>query len=104
MNLQLILLVAAMGAVTYIPRMVPMVLLQNVQLPPFLYRFFRFIPFAALGALIFPGILFSTGDNNIDSGIVGTIVCAALAFFRLNVMLVVLGGIAAVFLWEMFIQ
>ncbi|MFT9847260.1 AzlD domain-containing protein [Aneurinibacillus sp. REN35] len=100
MNMTLVLLVLGMGAVTYIPRMLPMVLLQNLQLPPFLQRFFQFIPFAALGALIFPGILTSAGEDNIAAAVAGGLVCVLFAWLRLNVMIVVLAGIITVLLWQ----
>lgn len=93
---RMLLIVIGMAVVTYLPRMAPMVLLKNIKLPRFLKTFFEFIPFAALGALIIPGVFSSTGD--VKSAVVGTIVSASLAFFRLNVMFVVLGGILSVFL------
>ena len=93
---RLLLVVLGMAFVTYLPRMAPMVLLKNIKLPNFLKIFLEFIPYAALGALIIPGVFSSTGDTK--SAIVGTIVSASLAFFRLNTMFVVLGGILGVFL------
>jgi branched-subunit amino acid transport protein len=99
---QLWLLVIAMGLVTYLPRMLPLVLLRQRELTPFLQQFFRLIPYAALGALIFPGILTSTG--NTPSAIAGGILATVLAFFRLNVLVVVLGGITGVFLWQSYIH
>jgi branched-subunit amino acid transport protein len=92
------ILILLMGAVTYIPRMLPMVLFDNVSLPPFLYRFLQFIPFAALGALIVPGIFESTGEHS--SALVGMGVSILLAWFRQNIMFVVVGGIMGVFVWE----
>lgn len=97
---KLLLIVAGMAAATYIPRMAPMVLLKDMKLPKFLKSFFEFIPFAALGALIFPGIFTSTGD--IGSAVVGCLVSIILALFRLNIMIVVLGGILGVFLAQIF--
>ncbi|WP_018133159.1 AzlD domain-containing protein [Effusibacillus pohliae] len=89
------LLVLGMGAVTYIPRMLPMVTLENIQLPPFWNRFLRFVPFAALSALIFPGILSSTG--NMKSALAGGVIAVLLALLRVNLVLIVLGGILAAF-------
>ncbi|QSQ10350.1 hypothetical protein H0A61_02755 [Koleobacter methoxysyntrophicus] len=96
------LVVIAMGIVTYLPRMLPMVLLQKVKLPPFINRFLGFVPFAVLGALIFPGILFSTG--NIPSAIFGGIISIIIALLDVNLILVVLGGILSVFVWQVLIQ
>lgn len=95
---RLLLIVIGMAVVTYFPRMAPMVLLKDIKLPHFLKTFFQFIPYAALGALIIPGIFTSTGD--LKSAVVGTIVSVSLALFRLNVMFVVLGGILGVFLTQ----
>ncbi len=101
MDYTLLLVVAGMALVTYIPRMLPMVLLRDIKLSPFLNRFLKFIPYAAIGALVFPGLLYSTGST--ASALAGGLVSAILAFFRLNLMLVVLGGIAGVYLWNMFL-
>ncbi len=96
--MNLIYLVLAMAAVTYIPRMLPFVLLQNVSLPKYVNRFLGFIPYAALGALIFPGVLYSIGANHLLSAIVGCILSIILAWFELNLIIVVVGGIAGAFI------
>lgn len=93
------LVVLGMGAVTYIPRMLPLVLLNNIKLPPRVNSFLRFIPYAALSSLIFPGVLHSTGS--VDSAAAGSLAAVALALLRVNIMLVVLGGIAGVMAWEL---
>jgi branched-subunit amino acid transport protein len=90
------LLVLFMGIVTFVPRMLPLTFLNNMRLPRFLNSFLRFVPFAALGALIFPGILSSTG--NINSALVGGMVSLLLAFGRVNITLVVFGGILGAYL------
>ncbi len=96
-----LLLVVGMGLVTYIPRMIPMVILKEIKLPAYLRRFLQFIPYAALGALIFPGILQST--SHIESAIFGGIISVIIALLRLNIIIVVLGGIFSVYLWEYFL-
>jgi branched-subunit amino acid transport protein len=92
------LLVILMAAVTFIPRVLPMVSLQHVKLPRFLKRQFEFVPYAALSALIFPGILTSTGRW--DSAVAGALAAIALTLGRLNLFFVVIGSIAAVFVWQ----
>ncbi|AGB41086.1 putative membrane protein [Halobacteroides halobius DSM 5150] len=94
----LILLIVAMGIVTYLPRMIPLALLKNIKLPPFLKRVLEFIPFAALSALIFPGILNST--NSQTSAIVGGLISVLLALFEVHLLLIVGGGILGVYLWQ----
>lgn len=92
-------LIIMMGLVTYLPRMLPMVLLRDAKLNPFLKSFLKYIPFAVLGALIFPGILNSTG--NINSALVGGTVSVILALLGFNLMVVVFGGILGVYLFNL---
>lgn len=96
--LRQIIIVVAMALVTYIPRVFPMIFLKDKKLPPFIESFLKLIPVAALGSLIFPQILYSTG--NLSSAVVGCIVAAICAYFELNVIIVVLGGILGVFAFE----
>jgi len=51
--LNLIYLVCAMALVTYIPRMLPMVLLQNVKLPVYVKQFMKLIPMQRWAHLFF---------------------------------------------------
>jgi branched-subunit amino acid transport protein len=95
--MMLVFLIVAMAIVTYMPRMLPLVLLQNVTLPNYINRFMGFIPYAALGALIFPGVLHSTGTNHLEPAIVGGIISVILAFLRCNLIVVVAGGITGAF-------
>lgn len=92
----LCLLVLCMGIVTFMPRMLPLTFLNNLTLPRFLNSFLRFVPFAALGALIFPGLLTSTGNTN--SALVGGAVSLLLALRGVNITLVVFGGILGAYL------
>ncbi|HWP98254.1 MAG TPA: AzlD domain-containing protein [Syntrophomonadaceae bacterium] len=93
------ILVLGMAVVTYLPRMIPMVGLSRLHLPVGLVRFLRFIPVAALGSLTFPSILYSTG--NVSSALAGTLLATGLALARFNIILIVLGGILVVLLWQM---
>ena len=95
---KLLIIVMLMALVTYIPRAVPMTFLSSKKLPKFIKNFLHYIPFAALGALIFPGIFYST--NSITSAVCGLTVAVILALFRLNVIVVVFGGIGGAFLFQ----
>lgn len=95
------LVVAAMAIVTYLPRMLPMVMLNRLRIPSFPRRMLKFMPYAVLGALIFPGVLDSTG--NPATAVPGAIVAVLLALFRANLFIVVLGSIAAVYIAELLI-
>ena len=88
---RIIVISILMALVTFIPRMLPMVLLGNKKLPPFWDSFFHYVPFAVLGALIFPDILSATGDRL--GSISGTIVAIILAWRGYNPTVVVFGSI-----------
>jgi branched-subunit amino acid transport protein len=96
-----VLLVLGMGLVTYMPRLLPIVALRNMRMPRFAMRFLRFIPFAALGALIFPGILQSAGSGKEVAAAAGFVVCILLAYYKANIIIVVIGGIATVLAWQL---
>ncbi|MCD8490587.1 MAG: AzlD domain-containing protein [Geovibrio sp.] len=89
-------IIILMALVTYIPRMLPMVFLKNMHLAPWLNRFLRFIPYASLGALIFPGALFSVNPPIAAAG--GIAVSAALAFLGRSLIAVFASGVAAVYI------
>jgi branched-subunit amino acid transport protein len=52
-----LLLVLGMGAVTYLPRWVPLVLLSRRSLPEWMRQWLEFIPAAVLSALILPALV-----------------------------------------------
>ncbi len=49
-----LLLMAAMGAATYLPRMIPLLLLSRRRLPAWFAEWLELVPPAILGALIAP--------------------------------------------------
>jgi branched-subunit amino acid transport protein len=51
------LMIAGMCLVTFIPRVIPLLVGRDLRLPTWIRRWLSFFPYAALGALIFPGIL-----------------------------------------------
>lgn len=94
--------VLGMAVVTYLPRMVPMVFMKGIHLPRFWMSFLRHVPYAVLGALIFPGILSSTGNS--ASAIFGGAVALLLSWARVSIILTVLGSIATVYLYNTLIM
>lgn len=100
MNSTLFWMIIGMGVVTYIPRMLPFVLFKGKQLPPFIQGVLRNVPYATLGALIFPGILLIQED--IWYGILGAAAAFLIAWFGANVIIVVLGSIAVLTVYSYF--
>jgi len=88
-------IILGMALVTYIPRMLPALLIGQRSVSPWMERWLANIPYAALGALIFPGIL-SVEEGEPLVGIAGGAVAALLACFRLNMLIVIAGAIGTV--------
>ena len=58
-----LVLVVGMAAVTYVPRMVPLLLLKGKNLPLFIKKFLGVLPVCALGALLIPDLLSSIPES-----------------------------------------
>ena len=94
------LIIIGMSLVTMIPRIIPAFIVDRLEFRGWLNRWLSSIPSAALGALIFPGILAVKPDQP-HIGLVGGLVALVLAYFGLNIIFVVLGAIMTVFLFSM---
>ena len=92
MNSTVWIIILGMTLVTYIPRMLPLVALDAEKIPPALARMLRNIPYAALGALIFPGILGI--HDQLWYGLVGGIVAVGVAYTGAHLIVVVLSSVA----------
>lgn len=93
---------AVMAGITYLIRMVPLAVfkrkLENERVQSFLY----YIPYAVLGAMTFPEILFSTGS--IWSAAVGLVIAVVLAYFEKGLLTVAIFACGGVLLVECIIQ
>lgn len=85
--------ILGMAVVTYIPRLLPFVFLNPEKLSPFLQRMLKNVPYAALGALIFPGILLVY--ENIWFGIIGGLVALIAAYLGVPLVMVVISAVIA---------
>lgn len=90
-----------MALATYIPRMIPLTFLEGKELPPVVSGVLRNIPFAVLGALIFPAVLFIQ-EGNILFGIIGAGAAFSIALLGGGVMSVVLGTIGVLAVYSLF--
>jgi len=98
MDKMIILMIIGMGIVTYIPRLLPFVVLNGVKMPPFLQGVLKNVPYATLGALIIPGIFFINED--IWFGIIGLLSAFVAAWIGANVIIVVLTAIMALSIYS----
>ncbi|MEK4761841.1 AzlD domain-containing protein [Viridibacillus sp. FSL E2-0187] len=90
-----------MALVTYIPRAIPLTFLEGKELPPIISGVLQNIPYAILGAMIFPAILLIK-EGDILFGLVGTVTAFAIAFAGANVIIVVIGAIAILSIYSLF--
>ena len=93
----MIWVIIGMAVVTAVPRFLPAFIVDKLNFPAWVDRWLNAIPYAALGALIFPGIMTVKPDAP-HVGLIGGAVAIALSWFGLNIILVVVGAIATVFL------
>ena len=102
MRLEIVLLVLGMTLVTYIPRALPAVFLDRMNLSPKVERFLNLIPYTAMAALIFPGVLTVDASQPLI-GILGGLTALVLAWRKCPLMICVLAAIGVDFVLYLFI-
>jgi len=94
---RLLFIFLGMWAVTYFPRLLPLLALSRVRLPGRLMTWLSYLPAAILSALIFPGALLRNGQ--LDTGAANPAVWALAVSFlvalktRSLIFTMVMGGI-----------
>lgn len=94
--------IAVMALVTYLIRMLPLVIFRKKIENRFIRSFLYYIPYAVLAAMTFPAVFFSTGS--VWSAVAGLIVALLLAFFEKGLLTVALSSCAVVFVIEFLIK
>ena len=98
----LLLYTFVMAAVTYLIRMLPFVVFRKPIQNRFVRSFLYYVPYAVLGAMTFPAILYST--SNLVSAAVGLAVSVILAWFGRGLLTVAVSACVAVYLTEWLMQ
>lgn len=101
MRYEVLLLVLGMTLVTYIPRALPAALLDRLRLGARMEKFLNLIPYTAMAALIFPGVI--TVDANPIIGIAGGLTALVLAWRRCPLVVCVLAAIGVDFVLYLFL-
>ena len=94
----LLLYTFVMAAVTYLIRMLPFVVFRKPIKNRFIRSFLYYVPYAVLGAMTFPAILYST--SNLISAAVGLAVSVILAWLGRGLLTVAVSACVAVYLTE----
>lgn len=90
--------ILVMAGVTYLIRMLPLVLSKKKITNKYIKSFLYYVPYACLAAMTFPAILHSTA--NIYSALVGFMVAVIAAYKGKSLLTVALFACAAVFIME----
>lgn len=101
--MKLYLLILGMMFVTFIPRAIPAVLSEKIKCGEKMERFLSLIPYTAMTALIFPGVL-SVDKNYTVVGIVGAMAAILLSWKKAPITIVVIGAISANIILYTFIR
>ena len=88
-----------MALVTYIIRVLPLVLIRREITNRFVRSFLYYVPYATLAVMTFPAILFAT--NVIWSALAALLVAVVLSLLRCKLPVVALAACVTVFLVEL---
>jgi len=103
MNYQRILIaIAIMALVTYLPRMLPLAIFKKKIQNKFIRSFLAYVPYAVLASMTIPDIFTST--SSVISAAAGTIVAIILSYFNRGLLTVALSATATVFVVEQILK
>ena len=94
--------IAVMALVTYLIRMLPLVIFRKKIENRFIRSFLYYIPYAVLAAMTFPAVF--SFSWSVWSAVAGLIVALLLAFFEKGLLTVALSSCVAVFVIEFLIK
>lgn len=79
--MEILILIIGMMIVTYIPRALPAVIIDKIKFTQKTEKFLKLIPYTAMAALIFPGVLAVDGERWYI-GLIGAGVAVALSLSK----------------------
>ena len=97
---RVLICVALMALVTYVPRVLPVTIFRKQLKSRFIQSFLDYTPYAVLGALTFPDVFTSTG--HLYSAVGGTLVAVALGYKGKSLVVVAMAAIVTVYILELF--
>jgi len=100
-TLYMFLMVVAMAVVTYLIRVIPMVVFKKKIKSEFLNSFLYYVPYTVLSAMTFPFIISSSG--HVISAVIGSVVALIGAFTKRSLIVVAILASVSVFICELLI-
>ena len=98
---KVLLTIAIMALVTYLCRMLPMVIFRKKITNVYVRSFLIYLPYGVLAAMVFPAVFFST--TSIVSSMLGTLVAIILAYHKKGLVLVAVSSTVTVLIVELLI-
>ncbi len=96
---RVLICVALMAIVTYIPRVLPLTLFRKPIRSKYIRSFLDYTPYAVLGAMTFPDVFFSTGS--LATAALGTSAALYLSYKGKGLVTVACAAILVVYLAEL---
>ena len=106
MDSKILTILIGMMLVTYLPRMLPLVLLSKLDIPPLVLSWLKYIPIAVLASLLAPELLISNGTLNLSLNnnlLIAAVPAFLTAFKTKNLFYTVFIGMGAVVLLTKFV-
>ncbi len=101
-NARILIYIIVMAVVTYLIRMLPLTLIKKKIKNRYILSFLYYMPYAVLGAMTFPAILFST--SSVISAAVGMAAAVILAYMKKSLITVAVASCLAVYVAEAIMQ
>lgn len=95
MNIQTVIYIAIMAGVTYLIRMLPIMVFRRKIKSQVVQSFLYYVPYAVLGAMTIPAVFYSTGSMAASAA--GFAAAFAAAFFGRSLITVALAASAAAY-------
>ena len=99
---RILIAIAIMALVTYLPRMLPLAIFKKKIKNNFVRSFLAYVPYAVLASMTIPDIFTST--ENVISALAGTVVAVILSYFNRGLLTVALSATATVFIVEQILK
>lgn len=99
MNKRFIFCIIVMAGVTYLIRMIPLILFKKPINNKFVLSFLYYIPYAVLAVMTFPAVFFAT--SSVISATVGVVIALILAYFEKSLLVISFSSCLGVFITEL---
>lgn len=101
-NTKFFIYLVAMAGVTYLVRMVPLVLVNKPIKNKFILSFLYYVPYTVLSVMTVPAVFYAT--DSYVSAIVGFVVAVVAALFKRSLVQVAIFSCVAVFVTEILMK